>query len=117
MLYIEIASNQEALWEETLADDPAIELEARQGGLTPTYINPQLHHDIQVQLSRLIGKAEQLIGNQTTNLAESWMHIRAKFDGGKLSTGHKVDLGSTGAWGLGCAKIWVGIGVHRLGKR
>ena len=83
-LYLDIASNQGALWEDTLADDPTTEIEARQGGLTPTYMNPQLHHDIQVQLSRLIGKAEQLIENQTTNLAESWMHIRAKFDWGKF---------------------------------
>lgn len=94
MLYLDISSDQGALWEETLADDPATELEARQGGLTPTYMNPQLHHDIQVQLSRLIGKADQLIGNQTTNLAESWMNIRAKFDGGKYK--NRIQKGSFG---------------------
>ena len=44
---------------ETVEGNPAIELEARQGGLTPTNINPTLLYDIQVQLSRLIGKAKQ----------------------------------------------------------
>ena len=57
---------------------------ARRGGLTPTDIDQRLYHDIQVELSRLIGKADQLIGNVTTNLAESRMHIRMKFDGGKV---------------------------------
>lgn len=40
--------------------------------------------DIQKQVSRLVAKAGQLIGNFTTNLAESWMHMRTKFDGGKV---------------------------------
>ncbi len=31
-----------------------------------------------------INKAEQLIGNHTSNLAESWMWVRTKFDGGKV---------------------------------
>ncbi len=34
-----------------------------------------MYHDIQVILSRLIAKAEQLIDNVTTNLAESWIHV------------------------------------------
>jgi len=42
-------------------------------------------HDIQVLLvSRLVGKAHQLIKNFTTNLAENWMQIRCTFDGGKV---------------------------------
>ena len=40
--------------------------------------------DIQKQVSRLVAKAGQLIGNFTTNLAESWMHMRTKFEGGKV---------------------------------
>ena len=51
-------------------EDRTTELEARQGGLTPTEMDPRLYHDIQVQLSRLVSKAAQLIGNKTTNLAE-----------------------------------------------
>ena len=72
------------MWRETLADDPATEKDTRQGGHTPTEINPRLLHDIQALLSRLVGKAKQLLGNHTTNLAECWMHIRSKFDGGKV---------------------------------
>ncbi len=70
MFYSGAVSDQEQLWAETLADDPATE-DVQRGGLTPTNIDPRLYHDIQVQLNRLIGKAEKLIGNVTTYLAES----------------------------------------------
>ena len=96
-LNLDIVSDQERLWEETLADDPATELDARQGGLTPTNINPRLYHDIEVRLTRLIGKAEQLLGNATTNLAECWMHMRCKFDGGKV-----INRSQSGSWELRC---------------
>ncbi len=80
------------MWAEKLADDPGTE-DVQWDGLTPTNIDPRLYHDIQVQPSRLIGKAEQLIGNVTTYLAESWMHIRTKFDGGKV-----INRCQSGAW-------------------
>lgn len=77
--------DQERLWAETLAEDTATEKETQCGGEVPTEINPQLMHDIQVLVvSRLVGKAHQLIKNFTTNLAENWMQIRCKFDGGKV---------------------------------
>ena len=82
---------------ETIADNSATELEARQGGITPTSINPQLLYDIQVQLNRLIEKADQLIENVTTNLAECWMHIRTKFDGGKV-----INRCQSGSWEHRC---------------
>ena len=70
---------------------------------TPTInsdVDQQMICDIQCAVSRLVGKAPQLIGmtnnlstcshmtcnllgNFTTNLAESWVHIRCKFDDGK----------------------------------
>ena len=87
--YTGIANEQAVLWEETLDEDPTVELEARQGGPTPTNIDPRLYHDIQVLVSRLVSKASQLIGNETTNLAESRMHIRSK-----SSINHKVAHGS-----------------------
>ena len=62
---------QERLWAETTADDSATEKDARRGGQTPTAINPKLLHDIQTVLTRLVGKANQLIDNETTNIAES----------------------------------------------
>ena len=39
-----------------------------------------------------------LIGNFTTNLAESWMHIRTKFDGGK-----QINRSQAGGWMGRCA--------------
>lgn len=60
-------------------------------------INPTLYHDIQVILSRLVAKASQLIDNVTTNLAESWMHIRSKFDGGKV-----INRSQSGSWEHHC---------------
>ena len=39
-----------------------------------------------------------LAGNFTTNLAESWMHIRSKFDGGK-----QINRSQSGSWQGRCA--------------
>lgn len=89
-----MTEDQERLWRETVADDdPATEQEILQGGHVATGINPKLQHDIQVILSRLVAKAEQLIDNVTTNLAESWMHVRCKFDGGKV-----INRSQSGSW-------------------
>ena len=48
-------------------------------------------------VSRLASKASQLIGNFTTNLAENWMNIRAKFDGGKM-----FNRSQAGSWEFRC---------------
>ncbi len=82
--HTDLLDDQERLWEETIADDPETELDARRGGLTRVNVDQKLLLDVQVLLSRLVGKAEQILRNATTNLAESWMNIRAKFDGGKF---------------------------------
>ena len=50
-------------------------------------------HDIQALLGRLVGKARQLLSNETTNLAENWMNVRAKFDGGKV-----INLSQSDSW-------------------
>ena len=89
--------DQERMWEDTLADDSATEHEARHGGPVPTEINTQMMHDIQVLLGRLVMKARQLIRNFTTNLAEGWMQIRCKFDGGKV-----VNRSQSGSWEHRC---------------
>ncbi|CAC5412862.1 unnamed protein product [Mytilus coruscus] len=68
---------------------------------------PRLHEvlkekDITASLSTVVRtvkslgfreKADRLLGNNTTNLAESLMHIRCKFDGGKL-----YNLCNRGSW-------------------
>lgn len=48
-------------------------------------------------LDRIASKSSIIIGSTTTNLAESWMHIRAKFDGGKF---HNVC--NRGSWNVRC---------------
>lgn len=88
---------QEMLWEETISDDLATESDARQGGTICTEIDPIMMHDIQAIVGRLVAKAGQLIGNFTTNLAEGWMQIRSKFDGGKV-----INRSQSGSWEHRC---------------
>ena len=77
---------QERIWLDTTNEDPTIIADATRGGSPSTMnsIDPKMMVDIQSAVSRLVTKANQLIGNFTTNLAESWMHIHTKFDGGKV---------------------------------
>ena len=106
--YADTTQDQEIMWEETLADNPATERDSRQGGETPTEIDPHMMHDIQVLVSRLVAKASQLVNNLTTNLAENWMQIRCKFDGGKV-----VNRSQSGSWEHRCS----GAGLQKnLGK-
>ena len=107
-IHLGAITNQERLWRETVTDDPTTERNCRQGGQTPTEINPKMMHDIQVLLSRLVAKARQLLGNATTNLAECWMHIRSKFDGGKV-----INRSQSGSWEHRC----MGAGLQQnMGK-
>ena len=100
---------QERLWSETLADNDDTVNDARQGEPTRIDVNPKLFHDIQRALSRLVSKAEQLIDNATTNVAESWMHIRTKYDGGKV-----INRSQSGSWQHRC----MGAGLQQnLGKQ
>ena len=89
--------DQETLWRETLVDDPATETDCRRGEQNHTIVSQQLLHDVQALVSRLVAKASQLLGNFTTNIAESWMHIRSKYDGGKV-----INRSQSGSWGYRC---------------
>ena len=60
--------------------------------------------DVQVLVSRLVSKADRLIKNFTTNIAENWMQIRCKFDGGKCINRSQVALLSIGVLELGYGK-------------
>ena len=62
-----------------------------------TEIDPIMMHDIQAIVGRLVAKAGQLIGNFTTNLAEGWMQVRSKFDGGKV-----INRSPSGSWEHRC---------------
>ena len=104
-----VISTQERLWTETTADDQATEMDARRGGQMPTKLNVKLHHDIQSILTRLVRKAGQLVDNVTTNIAESWMHIRSKYDGGKV-----INRSQSGSWEHRC----MGAGLQQnMGKQ
>ena len=94
----EAVLDQERMWRETLADDSVTECEARCGGQSSAELDPQMMHDIQVIVSRLVAKSRQLIRNFTTNLVEGWMNIRCKFDGGKV-----VNRSQSGSWEHRCA--------------
>lgn len=60
---------------------------------SPTTQEETMICDIQRLLARLIGKASQLLGM----LAECWMHIRTKFDGGK-----QINRSQRGSWAGRC---------------
>ena len=71
-------------------------------------VNEKLMYDIRMLVSRLVEEAPQLLRNFTTNLAESWMHIRSKFDGGKV-----INRSQSGSWRNHC----MGAGLQQnLGK-
>ena len=54
-------------------------------------------HGMQLVSSRLAEKAPQFLCNATTNLAEDWMHIRSKSDGGKV-----INRSQSGSWEYRC---------------
>ncbi|CAG2244247.1 unnamed protein product [Mytilus edulis] len=68
-------------------------------GTTIAYSNVEQHiiKDVTNLLCRIAEKSDRLINNSTTNLAESWMHIRTKFDGGKVH-----NLCNRGSWHARC---------------
>ncbi|KAH3830252.1 hypothetical protein DPMN_103493 [Dreissena polymorpha] len=53
--------------------------------------------DISGLLDRVANKSKRLINNTITNLAECWMHMRTKFDGGKV-----YNLCNRGSWHTRC---------------
>jgi len=44
-------------------------------------------------LSRFVRKAEPIIDNVTTYVAEAWLHVSSKFDGGKV-----IDRSQSVSW-------------------
>ena len=68
-------------------------------GSSIDYSNVEQHiiKDVSLLLGRIAEKSDRLINNSTTNLAESWMHIRSKCDGGKVH-----NLCNRGSWHARC---------------
>ena len=61
--------------------------------LPPVPLNNELMIELNIIMNRYVAKASRLLGNFTSNLAECWMAIRAKFDGGK-----QINRVQKGAW-------------------
>ena len=61
--------------------------------LPPVPLNNELMIELNIIMNRYVAKASRLLGNFTSNLAECWMSIRAKFDGGK-----QINRVQRGAW-------------------
>ena len=89
----DVAANELHLWIEGSTE--AAQEEARGDWPDRPFLDLDacLVETVKPALERLTRKAFSLIGNYTTNLAESWMSLRCKFDGGKL-----VNRCQCGSW-------------------
>ena len=58
--------------------------EEARNGTTIAMLKQHIITDVLLLLCKIAEKSERLINNSNTNLAECWMHIRTKFDGGKV---------------------------------
>ncbi len=92
----------EEMWRSITRDE---DLEASRtdcGSKDPLY--GEMLYDISKILNYHAEKADKLMGNYTSNLAENWMAIRAKFDGGK-----KINRCQRNSWYNRCT----GAGLRR----
>jgi hypothetical protein len=78
-----VLSEQNMLWSQGTSE-AAMEAVRHGESSEPDPDQSEAIRAIGVLLNRMAEKAHRLIGNDTTNLAESWMAIRLKFDGGKI---------------------------------
>ena len=91
-------------WTEGTTEDE--EQEAREDnprGQVP--IDPELTDFLSSILDRLASKVDRLIGNFTTNLAENWMSMRTKFDGGKMIFRCKRGSWNSRCYGAGLSQL------------
>ena len=92
----DIMNAQSMLWDEGSSIECQEESRLASASVTAA-INPKLVQDVNILLDRVASKSERLLGNFTSNLAECWMSIRVKFDGGKV-----VNRCSRGSWHTRC---------------
>ncbi|KAJ8309411.1 LOW QUALITY PROTEIN: hypothetical protein KUTeg_014285 [Tegillarca granosa] len=78
----DVMDREYEIWKETKDIDK--EEESRGNCNVNSILDTIMIRDISTLLDRVALKCTRLFGNFTTNLAESWMAIRSKFDGGKL---------------------------------
>ena len=74
------------MWHESVKEMSESEVNLiRNGGKSTVLADEDLLKDVYFLLNRMAGKSDRLICNFTSNLAESWMNVRCKFDGGKVT--------------------------------
>ena len=93
----DVVTDQVNLWEEGSSVEALEESRIGWTSSSNAGINPKLIQDVKTILDRVATKSNRLLGNFTSNLAECWMHIRAKFDGGKV-----VNHCNRGSWHTRC---------------
>ena len=93
-VYDDVITNQINLWKEGSSLE---EQEESRCGTDVSCNNNKLIHDVIIILNKVASKSDRLIGTYTTNVAECWMHIRTKFDGGKV-----FNHCSRGSWHTRC---------------
>ena len=104
-----LVDSQQAMWQGVVDKDEFEE--ARNGYASVGDLDPEIVKDVSFFLNRLAIKSHRLLGNFTTNLAEFWMAIRCKFDGGKPQIGVFVVPGTVAAMVELYAKILVQHGL------
>ncbi|ESO87071.1 hypothetical protein LOTGIDRAFT_154561 [Lottia gigantea] len=94
---ISVVRDQQDFWTDgsSLKDQEDSRLAVPGRGLSAA--DNEIINEVCPLLNRIASKAERLLGNFTTNLAEAWMNIRAKFDGGKF-----FNRCSRGSWHCRC---------------
>ncbi|CAG2214773.1 unnamed protein product [Mytilus edulis] len=78
-----IFDEQSCFWNEGTSND-ALEESRLSSHLSITDLMSCMRQDLSLILSRVAKKSASLLGNFTSNLAEMWMHVRTKYDGGKI---------------------------------
>ncbi|CAC5381699.1 unnamed protein product [Mytilus coruscus] len=76
-----IFDEQCCFWNEGTSND-ALEESRLSSDLSITDLMSCMRQDLSLILSRVAKKSTSLLGNFTSNLAEMWMHVRTKYDGG-----------------------------------
>ena len=93
---IDPMSENAAMWTEGTAEH---DMEESRGPspLGRIDVGSEVLKDVNKLLERLSSNASRLIENTTTNMAECWMSIRSKFDGGKI-----INRCFRGSWHARC---------------
>ena len=88
-----IVEDQVNMWSEGCSEEEMEKSLFSSASLSKDQLDQSVIADVSILLQRMADKADRLIGNFTSNLAECWMSIRCKFDGGK-----QINRTNRGSW-------------------